>query len=196
LRRFALAGALLAVLEPGLEILPGEDLQLPVVAAALRNPGQHVGAGIAGAVIGPRGDGEVAAFDHPTVVAGELVGRVQSRKLDVPLSPDRLLEMVDDRANRPAGSAAKCSFLATSGLMSPEVEWALAPGGKPCPELRQAELGRFRRAAPETKPAATSERSGLQRNEIVATHTILVRHASVRSHDSYSSTTVRSPVVS
>jgi hypothetical protein len=86
---------LLAVLELGFEILPGKDLQLPVVAV-LGRPGHHVGAGKAGTVVGACGDGEVAAFDHPAVVAGELVRGVETHELDVPLAADRLLEVVDD----------------------------------------------------------------------------------------------------
>ena len=72
---------LLAVLEIRLEILPGKDLQLPIVAV-LGRPGHHVGAGIAGAVIRACGDGEVAAFHHSAVGTGELVLRVVPAKVD------------------------------------------------------------------------------------------------------------------
>ena len=91
---------LLAVLGAGLDVLPGQDLQLPA-AAVLGRPGRHVRAGMAGAIVAAGGDGEVAAFHHPAVVAGNLLLRLEPNELHVPLAPDRLLEVAADRI-RPA----------------------------------------------------------------------------------------------
>ena len=64
-------GPLLAGREIGLDILPGEHLQPPSVAVARQ--GHQVRPGVAATAIGAGGDREIAALDHPAVVAGELV---------------------------------------------------------------------------------------------------------------------------
>ena len=80
---------LLAVLELGLEVLPGEHLELPVVAA-LGRPSRDVGAAVAAAVVGARGDREVASLQYPRPAPGarKRTGPFRSRVRRVQKMPE------------------------------------------------------------------------------------------------------------
>src|SRR4029453_17844304 len=78
-------------------------------------PGREIRARVARAVVGSRGDREVAALDYPAVVADQLVLGIEPRELDVPLAADRLLEMRNDRV-RPALHLARVGAVEHSVL--------------------------------------------------------------------------------